>query len=335
MSMTLHRTLLLLFLLLPTLTGCSQPDKQANEAVPAISRHEISNGPIRVTLELSAEKITPADTLQLHLTALAPEEFDIIFPEFSASLGDFTLQETHSLTKELTASGVRHGRIWTLSPFLAGEYAIPAMEIIALKNTGDKSPIVISTPDLTIKVSSFLQPNEKEPELSDIVPPLEVPFSPLYLVFAAGTVLLGIGLLLYLVKRRSCRKTLPPALAAHIIAFEQIDKLLAGSEKTDIPHFFNRLSLILRYYIEAQFGMNAAEQTSEEFLASLHHSSVFSSEQKKVLENFLLQSDLIKFAKRMPTDREAMQSVELCRNFIAATAENAAPEEDARTGGKL
>ncbi len=61
---------------------------------------------------------------------------------------------------------------------------------------------------------------------------------------------------------------------------------------------------ILRTYLEQQFGLNAPERTTEEFLAELQQSIALDRRHKEVLEDFLTRCDLVKFAKVEPERAE-------------------------------
>ncbi|MCB2180436.1 MAG: hypothetical protein KQH63_00235 [Desulfobulbaceae bacterium] len=313
--------------------GCNrtQSDDVSTKLAPT-SKESASSGPLTVTLSLSATSISLAETLTLTLEAVAPEESEITFPDFAASVGDFTLVDTKVLPKKLTGKGVSMGRIWFLSPFLAGDYVIPDLAVKAQSN-GKLSEV--SFPGQTITVTSFLDPKDKEMALADIQAPLSLPVPPLYYLLAGCALFVVLALLVYIVRRKKTPQKLPPPIAAHLQALEKINMLLGENKNiTDYSLFYNRLSLILRRYIEKRFGIKAPEQTSEEFLQALGSASMFSDQQKNLLKHFLLHSDLIKFAQMTPTDSEIMESVELCRNFISATGDEGLPGNNKQRGEK-
>jgi len=133
---------------------------------------------------------------------------------------------------------------------------------------------------------------------------------------------LALALLFYFWRRRRLHQPPPPPLPLHVTALAAIDQLLQEQgEGGDFAHFYAKLTLILRHYIEARFGLKAAEQTTEEFLDSLRHSPLFSEEQKQLLRDFLSRCDLIKFARIIPARQEVDAAIELCRDFIRASGE--------------
>jgi hypothetical protein len=307
-----------LCLLLP---GCQtrQPtDSTAPAATPVTE--ELRSGQLSVQLILSSSQISIADHLQLTLTATAPENLEISFPEFTGSVGDFTLSGTASTPKELIGAQIRQSRTLTLSGYLPGQYTIPEMKVSAKDKQAEDRQAEVTIPARTIAVTSFLQGDEKDPQIADIYPPVAQPLPTLYYLLAGGAVVLVLALLFYFFHRRGRQKPPPPPVLLHVAALAEIDQLLqVQGENCDFAHFYARLSLILRHYIEARFGLKAAEQTTEEFLDSLRNSPLFTGEQKELLRSFLGRCDLIKFARIIPARQEVDAGIELCRDFIRAS----------------
>lgn len=322
----------LVFLFILNLSGCKeQYEKGQDISSDTGYRYETGRNSIAVVMELSAEKISVAESLVLTIQAVIPEDFSASFPEFNQSIGDFTLTGISPVSKALSDKGIMMAQSWTLSPFLPGDYVIPQMTI-RFQHNNKQTEEVITLPGRTIPVSSFLDPDEKEPQLSDISPPLSLPIPSYYYMLAVLAIIGFLGLAFYLIKKHYNISSRKEKVPAHTLALSKIDKLLQGtSPEEDFALFYSRLSLILRHYIEERFPVKAAEQTTEEFLFFLGRTPFLSLEQKVLLQNFLLRSDLIKFAQVKPDRTETMESVEACRNFILTTA---SPESNDGTGGK-
>ncbi len=308
------------------LAGCrtSPPAGHGAPAAPPVSE-ELASGELRVQLTLSSPQLSIADQLQLTLIATAPEDFEISFPEFTGSaLGDFTLTATTEAPKALVGAQLSQGRTLTLAPFLPGEYSIPAMTVSAQDKQHPDQKATVTIPARTITVTSFLAKDEKDPQITDIYAPLSQPLPTLYYLLAgAAAALLLFALLFYFRRRRRRQQPPPPPLPLHVAALAAIDRLLQEQGTAcDFARFYAGLTLILRHYIEARFGLKAPEQTTEEFLDSLRQSPAFSEEQKALLRNFLGRCDLIKFARIIPDPQEVDAAIGLCRDFIRASGEN-------------
>ena len=87
---------------------------------------------------------------------------------------------------------------------------------------------------------------------------------------------------------------------AHELAYERLRILvkedLFGAGR--IKEFYERISDILRYYIEHHFSLRAPERTTEEFLYELANTNVLPESDKENLAQFLQHCDLVKFARR-------------------------------------
>jgi hypothetical protein len=295
-----------------------------------------SSPPLIVDIHFSKKQLTIAESLTVTVSAHLPEDFDLALPEFQAALGDFTIKERSSTKKELTDSGLIVSKTWRVEPFLPGEYSIPPLEVSAHNSADSKEIYTVSTDEVIIPVLSFLDPEEKEQKLTDIIPPISIPDNKTLLFIISGALLLvaGIGLLWFF--RRQTPQKNKLTVSCHIEALGAIDSLT----KENLPgkgyhkEFFNRLSLILRSYIESRFSLNATEQTTEEFFANLRGTTLFNQEQKSSLHHFLSRSDLIKFAEAVPSEGEIDQFLVLCRDFIEQTAEQSQAHATSNTGGK-
>jgi hypothetical protein len=90
-------------------------------------------------------------------------------------------------------------------------------------------------------------------------------------------------------------------------------------EAGKIKEFYERISSILRHYIEHRFDLRAPERTTEEFLAELKYTEVLSVSDKESLEEFLTHCDLVKFAKHSPATEQIQQTFDLVKDFIEKT----------------
>lgn len=86
-------------------------------------------------------------------------------------------------------------------------------------------------------------------------------------------------------------------------AIEALGSLRARLPQTTdaIPPFVDDVSAVLRGYVEAKFGVAAPDLTTDEFLARAaeHHPAL--AERREVLQPFLTQCDLVKFANHRPS----------------------------------
>ena len=78
-------------------------------------------------------------------------------------------------------------------------------------------------------------------------------------------------------------------------------------ERNECNAFYTELSLILRTYLEGRFRLNAPEETTEEIVEEMSRSTELSGLQRNILQDFMRQADIVKFAKGHP-DRGTMEA---------------------------
>ena len=98
--------------------------------------------------------------------------------------------------------------------------------------------------------------------------------------------------------------------------------------------FCTRLSEVVRVYLEERFGLNAPDQTTEEFLASLPQSTVLESGLKPLLEEFLSQCDWAKFAQGDPGRTECERLHQMASRLIDETGVDLHAGKRVGSGGK-
>jgi hypothetical protein len=115
-------------------------------------------------------------------------------------------------------------------------------------------------------------------------------------LLAACVALVLVGLLVFGIVWYLRRRPAGPPPSPRMIAMRELDLLRPQVATLDPYAFSVKVSDILRTFIEAQYGLRAAHQTSPEFLASMAESREFSDKDRELLAQFLERCDLIKFA---------------------------------------
>mgnify|MGYP004265661367 CR=1 FL=1 len=85
----------------------------------------------------------------------------------------------------------------------------------------------------------------------------------------------------------------------------------------NIKEYHSELSQIIRRYTENRFNFIALEITTDEIIQEMQ--SKLNSEQLSNIKKILVRSDLAKFAKSKPTDKENIESMILAKEFVNAT----------------
>lgn len=318
--------LLAVWLLLPLLlAGCGDDD--SGKAASTGIEKSWQSGACKLTLHVSATRVSLARNVQLHLRASAPEGWHVAFPDAQDKLGDFTVEKRELAAPQLFSDGKHavHTLSLTLTPFLAGDYTIPEQVLSftppAVGGVTTAQAVVLKTEAVRVRVEAVIPPGEKSPALRDIVPPQSLPtYLHLWVGGAAGlALLLGLfGGWLYWRKRAT---TPVVVLTAQELALRDLEELVHSRYLSagQVKEFYLALSDVLRQYIENRFHLAAPERTTEEFLEELRSHPVLNQEHTHLLREFLRHCDMVKFARHTPVRDEINASVESCREFIIET----------------
>jgi hypothetical protein len=270
-------------------------------------------------------ELTIADRLTFAIEATVDEAYEVELPRLASQLESFGIVDFRGEGPVLVDKArKRLTRTYVLEPFLSGEYTIPAMKVAFWKHDAAQDRHELETEPLTLKVRSLLPEAAAGLKIHDVLPPVPLPRRPVPWTWVALAVAVLAALAAAVVLRRR-RRAEPQAAArippAHEIAFGELQALVAEklAEQGEIKRFYQRLSDILRRYIERRFGLHAPEQTTEEFLAALHAAPAFPAQYRSLLAAFMNHCDLVKFAEHRPQPPDVQRTFDSCKAFIVGT----------------
>jgi len=305
--------------------GCERsPDtntKKSNFEIDKI----FERGPLTVHVRADKSTITIAETLLLELEAAVEPGYEVQMPKVDKVLESFGIVDWNDLGEKLDENGkVVSTCQYRLEPFLSGTYPIPAFTFeFHDVNNPEENKYQLTTETIDIEVTSLLEDQRAELEIEDIEGVVEMPKEPSYWwawLLGAIAVAAVPGMLLWL-RRRRVKELVRIFKPAHEIAYERLRVLvkedLVGAGR--IKEFYERISDILRHYIEHRFNLRAPESTTEEFLHELANTNVLPEPDKKNLAQFLQHCDLVKFARHEPTNEQIQQTFDLVKGFIEKT----------------
>lgn len=201
------------------------------------------------------------------------------------------------------------GRFWLWPAFaiLAGLQIVPGPILAAVSNA------VVMPP---LPGTNSLAAAE---DIRGIKDPVVIPSSWGWLWWLLG--IATVAALAYYAWRKWGRKIAAPKPAVVVPPHRRAkDRLRAAHELLSDPYRFCILvSDVVRVYLEERFELHAPERTTEEFLEEMRGSAVLSSEQKGMLEDFLTQCDLVKFARAEPSETELKALLESALKLIDDT----------------
>ncbi|MCK4537251.1 MAG: hypothetical protein KAV42_00500, partial [Candidatus Krumholzibacteria bacterium] len=289
-------------------------------------------GPVDFRVAVSRKEVTIADRLDLLVEARAREGYVAELPKFGDKLDQFGIVDYTSSPPSLEEGGVVvTSRVYELEPFLSGEYRILPM-MVTFREEGDTvSTYSVESDTLKVMVLSILPEDMAELEMKDIAGPASIPASRRYLFITAGALALAAAAVLLYLRFRKQKTVTARVILAHEKAFARLERLLSEGlvEEKRYAEFTERVSDILRHYIEDRFGLRAPERTTEEFIAEAGSGLDVADEQKRMLREFLIHCDLVKFAAYEPSEDDVKKTFDACRNFIDMTKK----EEEEVNGG--
>lgn len=307
-------------------TGCEKSTDEANGESKFEIDKKFERGPLTVHVRADKSTMTIAETVLLELEATVEQGYEVQMPKVGEVLKDFGIVDWDRPGDKLDQDNrVVSTYQYRLESFLSGTFAIPAFtfEFHDVNNPEEKK-YEITTEPFDIEVTSLLGEQRAELKIEDIEDVIEIPKKasywwawPLIVIVLTGA---GTGLWLYLLHKRD-KALVRFFKPAHELAYERLRALvkedLVATGK--IKEFYERISNILRHYIEHRFSLRAPERTTEEFLTELAKTDVLAASDKKRIGEFLEHCDLVKFAKHTPTTEQIQKTFDLVKEFIEKT----------------
>jgi hypothetical protein len=301
-----------------TASGSSESDFKVDKL--------FEHGPLAVHVRLDKDKMTIAETCLLQFEAVIDPKYKLQMPQVGSQLQNFGIVDWDNLGDRLDESNnVVSTYQYRLEPFISGNYQLPAFTFeFSDANSVAEKKYTLATEPIDIEVTSLLGADRENLTIADIEDVVDMPKPPSYrpLWTLGGCVGIAAVIIAWLyLRRRRIQELVRIFKPAHEIAYARLkalvkDDLVAAGK---VKEFYERISDILRHYIEHRFDLRAPERTTEEFLAELALADVLGGTDKKMLEEFLTHCDLVKFAKHDPTRQQIQRTFDLVAEFIEKT----------------
>jgi hypothetical protein len=231
-----------------------------------------------------------------------------------------------TVTSEGSTSGILR-QVISITSFDTGFIVIPPITFDIIRQDGSMDKI--STTPLMIEV---LKVNvDPAADIKDIKPILRAPYTIRdFLPWIIGLLVLALavwGIRNYLKNRKKAPVEKPaPKVTRPVweVAIEKLDALKAEQlwQKGQVKEYYTKLTDIIREYLEARFGLYAAEMTSSEILQATR--PLFKDgEAMDSLRFVLFQADMAKFAKAQPGAFENEKSMSYGVEIINRTKTSA------------
>ncbi len=300
------RTLLVIgCLAVPASAPALQVETAANTAV--VQAEPAGPPPVAVEIAMVTPKPQAGRPVEIAVRTRAQAGVTLSGPAYPQPLGEWViLKAAQGKTKNQRGTRTREDRL-TLLTYSQGDVPVPSLT--ARFRSADGQTGEYRSAPLPVQVQPPPVPGANLPKfLHDLKRP--VGFFPLWLV-VVGALLLGAGLaggLWYfrrkqrLAEGQESRPSLPP----DVLARQRLETLRARNYPAsgEFKIFYSELSDILRRYVEGRFRVQAMDRTTLELMRNLKSTDLQRPE-SAVLREVLERSDMVKFAKFRPGEKEA------------------------------
>lgn len=291
------------------------------------------SGPVKVTLKLDSDSPLIGDVITLSIQVVAEKDVEVLMPEFGEALDRFMIVDFAPRETIDDRGRTEFTQRYRLQPPYSGKQSIPPIlvEFVDRRPGKDAAPpdqdaYEILTDRLDFEVRSVVPKtasNDLKPPMGKLRTTTETAIVTSPWLLAASLIALisivAIGLF-FALRRGHVRRQ-----SAYDVARERLNQLLVQGNKqaASIESFYVELSAIVRRYLEDRFDLRAPELTTEEFLETVKSSPVLTSEHQSLLQGFLTQADLVKFAGFHPDAEATSRSIQAAEKFLEETKEGA------------
>lgn len=306
-------------------------------ALPAAAR-AAAPPPVTVRAWYAPERLTVGDRFRYFIEVSAAPGVEVVLAQPTEKLGDFDILD-FGTEKPAAREGrtilVRWYEVVGWSP---GHHLVRSPPVQYRTQSGAALETAAAD-DLGIEVTSVLGDADASADIRDLAPiePFPRDWRPLLLLGAAVLAVLGAIAALVWWRRRRTRpgRTAPPE-PAHVVARRALEALRARAlpQAGAWKAFYSALSDVVRAYLEHRFGLRAPEMTTEEFLQVATRGGRLDRAHRQLLADFLVECDLVKFARHVPTLADCDRAFAAASRFVDETAEitTLTPERERAVG---
>lgn len=278
----------------------------------------------RPSAEVSEQEIRIGDRVELRVTMPTEGSAEARFPEKPGDTGEFLFYGSKEIS---SVFGGRRGRVYTLGIYTTGTHVVPPVEVKYRKKGGENWLGLLSN-QVPVEVRSVITEEDRDIRGAKGLFPYHGAgrYLGLFLISAAAALITAF--VLWLRSRGGAPSAARERLTPYQTAMRELSRLQKDHlpEKGFVKQYYSRLSCIVRTYIEDRFSLRAPEMTTEEFMEEAKASKELDSTRKNLLNEFLVNCDMVKFARYGPTPEEMGKSFSSAENFIEQTKTG---EEDA------
>lgn len=285
---------------------------------------------VNAVLDSSKIRIGEQTKLDLYVTydANASKNLKIEWPSFEDTItGKVEIVSQTAIDSTIpdktNPSLIQQHQQFIISAFDSGYFAIPPFKFLV--NGDTVNPVL--TEALFLEVNT-VPTDTTDATIKDIKAPFNEPFDWKWYLpmvyWGAGAILLVALIVLIILKLTKKKPEVvierKPDVPPHILALQQLEKVKEESIWKDgkTKEYYSSISDSVRLYIEGRFGIQALELTTDEIVRAFK-SQVVDPSSKEKLQQLLVLSDFVKFAKVLPIEQEHALALQNAFDFVNGT----------------
>jgi len=275
--------------------------------------------PERFAMRLDTNNLLIGEQARLEFVAAVPKNTEFVWPLLSDTIGPLEIIKTSKLDTIDTLNMWFLAQAMLVTSFDSGYFRIPNQAISI--NRGEWADSIYSN-SLSIIYNTVEIDSTKA--YFDIKRPMRVSYYYIKEILIGLLVLLvlaGLIFLLFKIKNKpeeyiKQEKYISPEERA-LIALNRLKREKAWSD-WDQKAYYVELTFIIWEYLEGRYNIHAIESTTDEIIERLKETDISDILTAELLQLFI-NSDLVKFAKGKPSEKEAEMGLEFAYKLIEET----------------
>lgn len=279
---------------------------------------------ILVEQELSRVDILIGEQVELRTSVSLNANQSVSYPTFENNLymdGVEVVSEGKIDTVKLNSNQrMQLNRTYKLTSFDSAFYSLPPFYVLSGEDT------IKAAHTIGLKVTSVPVDTTNANDFAGPYSVTTIPFQWSYGLWSVILLnILLIALVIYIIRRvknlrpLTKRIVINPPTPAHQQALADFAEIQTENPNTEeeLKTYYDKITDILRRYIEERFSFNAKELTTEEIVSKLTDTN--NATALRELKEILTTADLVKFAKYQATLTETNRSVALALDYVNTT----------------
>ena len=294
---------------------------------------------VEIKTTASPQTVAIGDRIRIELNITTPQGYRIEIPEPEQQIDDFSIlgffpgpdvADTHQPEQSERAneapetSSQYHQAQIIAAIYKTGTFTFPGIPVFITDNNGVRTEI--QSPSVDIEIKSVLK--EDDHVLRDLKKQADIPEKFRWLFWTliiVAVCVLGAAVWFLWRKYRNRPVSTPsiPARDTFDLAESDLRNLVARNlpGKGYTKKFYILLSEIVKRVLETAYEIHTAERTTGEIMDTLGRNSRLKRSNLNTIEPFLLQCDVVKFAKYIPSKTENENAVETAFRILAQARE--------------